>query len=287
MDPCNCGNPANLFTPTGYYNNDFIIINGNPGETWVLNNTGNTLFDMNLVPIPNGTVIPETSPGVYFLNVWFLQSAGGWNATVSNGTFTLGSGPGPGAFCPPCPNPLPVDLLSFDGYVDGESIVLKWETGTETNNDHFELEVSTDGSRFETIAEIEGAGTVSTPQSYFYKDENPTDGVNYYRLKQVDTDGEFEYFKIISIEIEKDTRVFEVSPNPVVKVARVEIPENISNEAHLELISVTGQTIKNINVNSDNGIQEVLMEDVVSGIYYIRLIDRLSNEVLNQKIIKQ
>ena len=289
MDPCSCTNPNNLFTPTGYYNNDYILINSGPGQTWTLNNSGNTLYDIDLNPIPNGTNIPETFPGsgVYFLNVWFLQSAGGWNATATNGTFTLGTGPGPGAVCPPCPNPLPVDLTSFDGYVDGESIVLKWETATETDNDYFALEVSTDGSRFETLAEVEGAGTTSTPQFYSFTDENPVDGVNYYRLKQVDTDGNFEYFKIISFEIEKETRVFQVSPNPVVKVARIEIPDNISNEAHLELISTTGQTIKTINVNADFGVQEVMMEDVVSGVYFIRLVDRLSNDVINQKIIKQ
>jgi len=72
-----------------------------------------------------------------------------------------------------------------------------------------------------------------------------------------------------------------------VKIARVEVPKNISNEAHLELISITGQTIKNINVNANYGVQEVVMEDVPKGVYYFRLVDRLSNEVLNQKIIKQ
>ena len=288
MDPCFCGNPNNLFTPTAYYNNDYILINSNPGETWAFTNTGvTTVFNSNLAPIPNGTIIPETQPGVYFLNLWFNQAAGGWSGSASNGSFNLGTGPGPGVVCPPCANPLPVDLTYFEGNVEGASVVLKWETATETDNDYFVLEASTDGARFETIAEIEGAGTISTPQFYSFKDDNPVDGVNYYRLKQVDMDGDFEYFKTVSVEIEREATVFAVTPNPVRNIARIQLNENISSEAHLELVTMTGQTIKMVNVTSDQGVQEVMMNDLPSGVYYIRLVDRLSNEVLNQKIIKQ
>ena len=289
MDPCFCGNPNNILTPTGYYNNDYILINSNPGQTWTYTNTGaTTIYNGNLQPLPNGTIIPETQPGVYFLNVWFLQSAGGWTATASNanGSYSLTTGPGPGIICS-CSNPLPVDLTSFDAYVEGESVVLKWATATETDNAYFEIEASTDGARFETLVQIEGAGTVATPQQYSYTDENPTNGVNYYRLKQVDTDGEFEYFEVVSVRIEKEGKVFNVTPNPVTTVARVQLTENISEESHIELISSTGQVVKTINVTSNNGVQEVMMGDIAPGIYYIRLVDRLSNNVLNQKIIKQ
>ena len=287
MDPCFCGNPNNLFTATSYFNNDYILINSNPGQTWVLNNTGATLYNANLQPIPNGTIIPETQPGVYFLNIWFEGGTGGWSATASNGQLTLATGPGPGLICPPCFNPLPVDLTSFDAHVEGEAVVLKWATSSETDNAYFEIETSTDGARFESIAKIEGAGTVATAQSYSYTDENPNNGVNYYRLKQVDTDGNFEHFEIVSVRLDKEGKTFDVTPNPVGAFARVQLTENISEEAHIELISATGQTIKTVNVTASNGVQEIMMGDVAPGLYYIRLVDRLSNDVLNQKIIKQ
>jgi len=70
-------------------------------------------------------------------------------------------------------------------------------------------------------------------------------------------------------------------------VARIQLTPNLSPEAHIELISVTGQKIKTVNVSSNNNAQELMMEDVPAGVYYVRLVDRLSNEVLNQKIIKQ
>ena len=289
MDPCFCGNPLNIPLANGdYYNHDFIQINSNPGQTWTVTTTGgNPIFDMMLNVIPNGTVIPETSPGVYYLDVWFLSSSGGWSAIASNGMSTVPTGPGPGIVCPPCPNPLPVSLTSFEGFVEDKSVVLKWKTSTETDNDYFQVEASSDGSRFDEIAKLEGAGTVTTPTSYTYTDETPADGINYYRLKQVDIDGSFEYHPTITVQVDRGAQVFEVTPNPVRNVARIQLTPNLSPEAHIELISVTGQKIKTVNVSSNNNAQEMMMEDVPAGVYYVRLVDRLSNEVLNQKIIKQ
>ena len=108
---------------------------------------------------------------------------------------------------------LPIELSYFKGNKESNSVNLKWETLSEKNNNYFEIERSINGLEFETLSTINGSGNSNTPLNYSYVDYNPNIGINYYRLKQVDYDGKFEYFKIISIEfgIEDD---FILHPNP-------------------------------------------------------------------------
>ena len=97
--------------------------------------------------------------------------------TFTTGTimpFTFGS--------PTGVNPLPVELLSFNGYPYGSSNMLEWKTATETNCNHFELERSGDGIRFTPIASVDGYGTTTELQNYGQRDHEPFPGKNYYRL---------------------------------------------------------------------------------------------------------
>lgn len=97
---------------------------------------------------------------------------------------------------------LPVELTSFTGSYKEMAVDLKWETATELNNQLFIIERSLDGRNFESIAQVNGAGTTSTPQSYQWTDNNVVPGnIYYYRLKQVDFDGEFAHSAIINISI--------------------------------------------------------------------------------------
>ena len=95
---------------------------------------------------------------------------------------------------------LPIELLSFDVTKNNDHNTLTWVTATEINNDYFTLERSVDGFNWVEIATINGSGTVSTPTHYEYKDyEFSRDTVNYYRLKQTDFNGVFEYFNIVYV----------------------------------------------------------------------------------------
>jgi hypothetical protein len=95
---------------------------------------------------------------------------------------------------------LPIELLSFEGTKNDDYNTLTWVTATEINNDYFTLERSVDGFNWVEITTINGSGTVSTPTFYEYKDyEFTKDTVNYYRLKQTDFNGVFEYFKMVYI----------------------------------------------------------------------------------------
>lgn len=86
-------------------------------------------------------------------------------------------------------SPLPVKLEYFKAYREKDCINLEWKTQTEINNDYFTVEKAGDNFIFMPIGKVYGQGNKSSPTFYFYKDKSPYEGVNYYRLQQVDWDG--------------------------------------------------------------------------------------------------
>ena len=113
---------------------------------------------------------------------------------------------------------LPVELLTFDIEVERNGFLLSWSTANEINNAGFEVERSEDGRDFEPIAWVDGYGDSNQERNYLFKDENVRKGqVYYYRLKQVDYNGHFEYFNVLNAALPSDnTTVGEFFPNPVV-----------------------------------------------------------------------
>lgn len=116
-------------------------------------------------------------------------------------------------------NPLPVELTSFTASMtDFNTVLLKWHTESETNNDRFEIERSQNGKDFEYLGEIKGAGTSTKAHDYSIIDENPMLGVSYYRLKQVDFDGTSSYSEIRRVENNGTGSIVEpfvAYPNPL------------------------------------------------------------------------
>lgn len=96
---------------------------------------------------------------------------------------------------------LPVELTDFRATIaDAEqSALLLWRTASEHNNQGFDIERSTDARTWQSLAFVPGHGTTQEEQSYAYTDERPQAGLNYYRLKQVDFDGKFEYSEVRSV----------------------------------------------------------------------------------------
>ena len=97
-----------------------------------------------------------------------------------------------------CGVPLPIELTYFVSRKDASFVYLEWETSSEMNNDGLFVEKSRNGRDWEAIAWVDGNGTTSDLHTYHFVDRMPYDGINYYRLKQVDYDGKFEYSHVIS-----------------------------------------------------------------------------------------
>lgn len=140
---------------------------------------------------------------------------GGGGGGKANGTGISGSGVA-GRIIITVDQALPISLLSFSGEAQGHHINLSWSTATEINNDYMVVERSADGINFSEIGRVNGAGTSYDVHRYHFTDAAPVNGLNYYRLRQVDIDGVGSYHKIISVEMDALRPGIQVKayPNP-------------------------------------------------------------------------
>lgn len=163
---------------------------------------------------------------------------------------------------------LPVELLYFYAEKEGENVRLDWQTATELNNSHFEVEWSKDGVNFEKIGKITGAGTTTEVQFYDFLHINPINGENYYRLRQVDFDGKFEYTNIIQIEFQQSNiSTIEIYPNPASHYLKVESEQSIGEM--IQLFNVNGQLVQEFTHQSL--ITNLSITDLPSGTYFIKI----------------
>ncbi len=152
---------------------------------------------------------------------------------------------------------LPVNLVSFQGYIEAQKVLLKWVTGSEHNNAAFIIERSSDGKIFSSLGELQGSEG-SSSASYSYYDNKPFPGINYYRLKQVDYDGNFSHSETISVTTD-NTGNLHVFPNPATEVIYVQADykdeiyiQNISGQKMLmtpDLITETPDHLYNVNIS--------------------------------------
>lgn len=151
---------------------------------------------------------------------------------------------------------LPVELTSFTGTAGEGQNYLKWATVSETNNEGFYLQSSTDGRTFEEITFIDGAGNSSYKVDYSYTDREPFE-VTYYRLEQIDFDGTSTFSPVIVVRQKPKTSSLRVWPNP----AKTYFQTSQSGQ----LFSLTGQLIMEIQGN-----REIDISDLPAGTYFIR-----------------
>ncbi|MEO5569679.1 MAG: T9SS type A sorting domain-containing protein [Bacteroidia bacterium] len=152
--------------------------------------------------------------------------------------------------------PLPIVLLNFEAIGLRTSIHVKWATASETDNKGFDLErTTTPPNNFEKIASINGHGTTSSANYYSFDDKDVQSGITYYyRLKQTDFNGNFEYSKIASASIDGELTgfAFNVMPNPYSGNTNITYTLKESSKIKIEVINVMGQSVDAIY----NGMQE-------------------------------
>ncbi len=174
--------------------------------------------------------------------------------------------------------PLPVELISFTGIARNESVILEWVTASEENNAGFELQRSQNGDEWEVLDYMDGNGTTFETQYYSYTDNNPIDN-GYYRLKQIDFDGAFEYSRVIQVERNIENNAIKIYPNPTAD----KIYFNESINSAIELFSANGQLIKNYGVVENSMID---LTEFNNGLYYIAFKNAQGERVV-KKVLKQ
>ncbi len=174
---------------------------------------------------------------------------------------------------------LPVELVSFEGKKENNRNILQWETATEFNNDKFIIERSRDGIHFEALGDVLGSGTSTFSSSYEYIDNSPINGINYYRLKQVDFDG--QYTKSHSVMIEnKNTVTIHLYPTIVTHSVQVDL---LADEAVATFFNTNGVMVFQQQIA--NGANLIDLSSIVSGAYYVAI--QTPYETVTEKLIKQ
>ena len=176
---------------------------------------------------------------------------------------------------------LPVELTAFTASLNGNVVKLKWKTETEINNYGFYIERSADNITWSIIGFVEGNGNSNSPKNYKYEDGNIQAGDYYYRLKQVDTDGNFEYSKVVEINTANTSYTFALNqnyPNPFnpETIIKYEVSSYSQTKilVTLKVFNVLGSEIATlVNEEKPAGKYEVKFDGstLPSGIYFYRI----------------
>ncbi len=172
-----------------------------------------------------------------------------------------------------CPNPLPVELLNFDASPYKRTVLLDWTTVSEINNDYFEVERSVDVVNFEYVGTIDGVGNSQQTENYSMIDYSPYDGVSYYRLKQFDFNGEFEYSQIRVVKFNGGDDVI-IFPNPTSGSFSV---YSTPDGSHVSIVSMNGKLVREITTDV------VDVEDIANGVYFVRI--QTEEKIISKKLV--
>lgn len=173
------------------------------------------------------------------------------------------------------PNPLPVELQKFTAARRGEHVELKWQTASETDNSHFDIEYSTDGLKFAKVGQVAGAGNSTVARSYEFVHAAAAAGVVYYRLAQVDADGTITYSRTVDAAPTRLGNIVKAYPNPT------QYEVQLTRQVDMYVLrNLQGQELQR-----GKDAQRVLLNNRVPGVYLLEV--NADGEVQQLKIIKR
>ena len=163
-------------------------------------------------------------------------------------------------------SPFPVELIHFLAQRKEDFVQLDWITTNEINSEKFEIERSRDGVYFEYVGEEKSAGGISIETAYQFWDYRPYEGVNYYRLRQVDVDGHAEYSEVVSVYM-PEANPIAVYPNPVERGQVLFIDTEDTAIYRVEVYTPNGQHLAKADINEN----EIELPWLCSGYYILKV----------------
>lgn len=221
--------PGNVYTGDINFNMEFNLSGLTPNKVYYLYVDGNT------TTVDESFVVEMSTPG----------AGDGPNGTIN------------------CINPLPIELLDFSTTLENGHVLLHWVTASERNNMKFSVEKSRDFFNWQQITEVNGAGNSTEELNYYANDYHPFNGVNYYRIKQIDFDGKYTYSHIEAVTIENQLLI-EPNPNNG-QFTLYGLDKNQKND--IAIYNLFGQKI--FEISTDNVQEEINISDLSSGLYYL------------------
>jgi hypothetical protein len=282
----------NNSTVTRFRTIDFALTSANTITfTFNVSNNGNNdrLLDINVINISNNTIARTTrltqsttpnlrsgatnlpinltgiTPGNYVIE-FVYQSA---NASLTVSGFSTNA----------TPSILPVSYASLSAKPLVNAVKIEWATTNEVNNSHFEVERTNDGENWSNIGTVEGNGNTFSITNYEFVDNSPAQGVNIYRLKQVDWNGDFEYSitKTVLWGGESSKNSVQIFPNPSASTIQVSGVENPK---------VTVYNMAGVVMLQSENTNRMDLQELLKGVYFIHVQDA-AGEVSRIRFIKE
>jgi hypothetical protein len=216
---------------------------------------------------------------------YYVMMVDNWNATSAPLTLSWQLSGGASLNC----TPLPIELIEFKGKQQGKNNYIEWVTASEVNNDFFTLEKSSNGIQFSPFAIVRGAGTSTSTKHYSTIDDKPYDGTTYYRLKQTDFNGLFQYSDIIYINNKmEDIFASDFYPNPTNENINFNFYSPIKGTLKIEIYDYTGKLVSTQIVETSEGtsLLSAQMENLAKGIYSIKTSFNQTSFTAVNKVVK-
>ena len=209
------------------------------------------------------------------------------NGTDHLATYKVASFSGGGGGGGASGSPLPVELIHFDAQAAANHTAdLDWATASEINNNYFDVERSYDGITFETVGNVTGNGTTNQFVEYSFTDKSIATRQNtaYYRLKQVDFDGEYEYSGMRVVRFDGNAEMLEIAAYPNPFNQEVTIHVNANEPYTIEVTDINGVVVLSVD-RTENRTHRLDVSEYTSGVYIIEVTSTQGTQHL--KIIKQ
>jgi hypothetical protein len=277
------------FSPINYMTGAEDSITSALDRFWSINTTGALNCDITFSYLVAENTTTTNPTGLTMAQRWNAAS-NAWDPPIGPGTNGLNSGSvgtvkadGISTFSSwilsRAATPLPIELLDFNASccTDNGEVDLYWVTATETNNDYFTVERSIDGNNFSQLTIVDGAGNSTVRLNYSTLDPEPENGLNYYRLKQTDFDGNYTYSNVVAVENKNSNGLqFNIYPNPSVGQSAYMSIEGLVDEAEILVVvyDVWGQESYSKVIIADEDSENIIAIDpsgkLPAGIYFVK-----------------
>lgn len=245
---------------TGFVIGDLSIANGTPSG---FSGSGTT-YNFNVSPATPGTATTVNVPA----NV-AQDAASNGNTAAMQFSITY-------------QQILPVTLNNYTAKLEGKAVKLEWITTAEQRNSHFELWHAGDGKNFLLLDKVQGNGTTNQRHNYTFYDRKPQINANYYRLLQVDLDGKSRELGVKSVNFKlSENNGLSARPNPAKDKVIVDLSLGTTQ---VEIVDMTGKVCIAVNVNPTAISNEINIQALTAGTYFIRTRNPSGNSAI--KLIK-
>jgi hypothetical protein len=171
-------------------------------------------------------------------------------------------------------NALPIELLSLQATLLNEVVAISWITASEINNDYFDIERSRNGINFEKIGTKKGAGNSNATINYSLNDAAPFNGINYYRLRQIDYDGKYTYSNIVDVNVPSYAFPVSIFPSPTSGDFTLSLTSETNSIVDIQVFNHIGQLIysESEEIHSGNFLKSISLNERQDGLYYMRVL---------------